>query len=87
LLWETFDCVLMDIQMPGLDGTDVTRLIRRRALPEIDPDIPIIALTAYALSGDRERFLAHGMNGYLAKPVSIADLSAALSQIVPAKDA
>jgi len=84
---ETFDCVLMDIQMPGLDGTDVTRLIRRRALPEIDPDIPIIALTAYALSGDRERFLAHGMNGYLAKPVSIADLSAALSQIVPAKDA
>jgi FOG: CheY-like receiver len=71
---EAFDCVLMDIQMPGLDGTDVTRLIRKRALPGIDPEIPIIALTAYALSGDRERFLAQGMNGYLAKPVSIADL-------------
>lgn len=82
---ETFDCVLMDIQMPGLDGSDVTRLIRKRALPGIDPDIPIIALTAYALSGDRERFLAQGMNGYLAKPVSIADLSTALSLIVPVR--
>jgi PAS domain S-box-containing protein len=78
-----FDCVLMDIQMPGLDGTDVTRLIRNHALPEIDPHIPIIALTAYALSGDREKFLAQGMDGYLSKPVSLADLSAVLCTIVP----
>ena len=82
-----FDCVLMDIQMPGLDGTDVTRLIRNRALPEIDPNIPIIALTAYALSGDREKFLAQGMNDYLSKPVSMAELSAALCRIVPRGDA
>lgn len=83
---ETFDCVLMDIQMPGLDGTEVTRLIRNRALPEIDPNIPIIALTAYALSGDRERFLNEGMTGYLSKPVSIADLAAILSEVVRDSD-
>ena len=82
---EAFDCVLMDIQMPGLDGTDVTRMIRDRVLPGIDPHIPIIALTAYALSGDRERFLETGMNGYLSKPVSMAGLSAALSDILPAE--
>jgi PAS domain S-box-containing protein len=80
---ESFDCVLMDIQMPGLDGTEVTRLIRRQAHPEIDPRIPIIALTAYALSGDREKFLAQGMTAYLSKPVSMADLSAVLSEVVP----
>ena len=83
---ESFDCVLMDIQMPGLDGTEVTRLIRRQAHPEIDPRIPIIALTAYALSGDREKFLAQGMTAYLSKPVSIADLSAVLSEVVPRAD-
>ncbi len=80
---ERFDCVLMDIQMPGLDGVEVTRRIRDRVIPEIDPDIHIIALTAYALSGDREKFLAQGMDNYLAKPVSIAELSAALCQVVP----
>jgi len=80
---EHFDCVLMDIQMPGLDGTEVTRLIRNQALVEVDPHIPIIALTAYALAGDRERFLAMGMNDYLSKPVSISELAAVLSQITP----
>jgi PAS domain S-box-containing protein len=80
---ERFDCVLMDIQMPGLDGTEVTRLIRGRALPGVDAHIPVIALTAYALSGDRERFLGMGMNGYLSKPVSMASLSAALNDVVP----
>jgi PAS domain S-box-containing protein len=83
---KSFDCVLMDIQMPGLDGTEVTRLIRRQAHPEIDPRIPIIALTAYALSGDREKFLAQGMTAYLSKPVSMADLSAVLCEVVPRAD-
>jgi PAS domain S-box-containing protein len=80
---EVFDCVLMDIQMPGLDGTEVTQLIRNRTYTEIDPDIPIIALTAYALSGDREKFLDKGMTDYLSKPVSIAELAAVLNTIKP----
>jgi PAS domain S-box-containing protein len=80
---EHFDCVLMDIQMPGLDGTEVTELIRNQTYAEIDPHIPIIALTAYALSGDRERFLSQGMTDYLPKPVSVAELAAVLSRISP----
>ncbi len=75
---EGFDCVLMDIQMPGLDGVEVTRRIRANTIAGIDPKIHIIALTAYALAGDREKFLAQGMDNYLSKPVSMAGLSAAL---------
>ncbi len=82
---ESFDCVLMDIQMPGLDGTEVTRLVRNQAYAEIDPQIPIIALTAYALSGDREKFLSLGMTDYLSKPVSVAELATVLSKINPSQ--
>lgn len=80
---EQFDCVLMDIQMPNMDGTEATQLIRNHTLPEIDPNIPIIALTAYALSGDREKFLAMGMTDYLSKPVSITDIATVLAKIGP----
>jgi len=78
---EKFDCVFMDIQMPKMDGTKATRLIRSQTFQEIDPHIPIIALTANALSGDREKFLAMGMTAYLSKPVSIADIAAVLTTI------
>jgi len=75
-----FDCVLMDIQMPEMDGVEATQLIR--TAPELahTAQIPIIALTAYAMSGDRERFLAAGLDGHVPKPVELAALQQALRE-------
>lgn len=64
------DLVLMDIQLPDLDG--VTALGRLRAAPETAA-IPVIALTAFAMRADQERFRAAGFDGYLVKPISIKD--------------
>ncbi|MFW5734470.1 MAG: response regulator, partial [Oceanidesulfovibrio sp.] len=71
---ERVDLVLMDIQMPVLDGLEVTRRIRRGDVPGLDPRIPIVALTAYAMAGDRKSFLQADMDDYLAKPVDVNDL-------------
>jgi two-component system sensor histidine kinase EvgS len=68
------DCILMDIQMPVMDGIEATRIIRESAALGPKKDVPIIALTAYAMDGDKEKFLAAGMNGYAAKPVTIENL-------------
>jgi PAS domain S-box-containing protein len=75
-----YAAVLMDCQMPGLDGYETTRRIRAGALPGIDARVPIIALTAYALAGDRARCLAAGMEDHLAKPLRPAELAAALAR-------
>ncbi len=79
-----FDCVLMDIQMPEMDGIEATRRIRtlyRSLKPGEDSTgrgIPIIALTAFAMEGDREEFLKAGLDGYVTKPVNLADLARAV---------
>jgi len=80
---EPFDCILMDIRMPVLDGLETTRRIRSSGQPF--SDIPIIALTAYAMSGDRETFLKSGMDSYLAKPVDADELRVVLEQINPSR--
>ncbi len=71
---ERFDLVLMDVQMPVMDGVEATRAIRNGAAGGDKRNIPIIALTSYAMAGDKEKFLEAGMNEYVAKPVSIEDL-------------
>ncbi|GAB3111463.1 response regulator [Aestuariicella hydrocarbonica] len=73
----TFDAILMDMEMPCVDGYEATRRIRAG---NICPDIPIIAMTAHALQGDRERCLATGMDDYITKPVSPQKLYRTLAQ-------
>ncbi|MFW6323491.1 MAG: PAS domain S-box protein [Desulfovibrionales bacterium] len=73
-----FDLVLMDIQMPEIDGLEATRRIREDGSKTMNSSVPIIALTAYAMKGDRERFLASGMNDYVTKPVDFDFLAGAI---------
>ncbi|MGC8605581.1 MAG: response regulator, partial [Desulfomonilaceae bacterium] len=71
---ETFDVILMDVQMPGMDGLEATRAIRTRESLLGQPRIPIIAMTAYAMAGDRERCFEAGMDGYVSKPINTQEL-------------
>ncbi|THB69002.1 MAG: response regulator [Desulfovibrio sp.] len=81
-----YDLVLMDVQMPEMDGMEATAAIRADNSGDFDPQIPIIALTAHAMSGDRDRFLASGMNEYVAKPLSIDELGAAMDRVLSESD-
>lgn len=69
-----FDVVLMDVQMPVMDGLESVKAIRRGDAGEGNRDVPVIALTAHSMAGDRERFLKAGMDGYAAKPLDAAVL-------------
>ena len=80
---EPFDLILMDIQMPSMDGIEATRAIRRLALPD-QQAVPIIAMTAFAMQEDRDRCLAAGMNGHIAKPIDPAELSATVEALAEA---
>lgn len=80
---RSFDVIFMDWQMPGLDGLETTRAIRSREAQHDRQSIPIVAMTANALAGDRQTCLAAGMNDYLAKPIDPAELEAALNHWAP----
>ncbi len=71
---NAFDAVLMDMQMPELDGLSATRIIRTRENAETRPRVPIIAMTANAMDSDREQCLAAGMDDYVSKPIKAAQL-------------
>lgn len=79
------NCILMDVQMPVMNGVEATRIIRNS--PALGPkqNIPIIALTAYAMEGDKETFLAAGMNGYVAKPATLEEMTKAMQEAMSEK--
>jgi len=77
-----FDLILMDIQMPEMDGVEATQHIRFKDRFEAKRDIPIIAMTAYAMSGNRETFLAAGMNDYISKPVDSKALVEVIERVL-----
>ncbi|SDB02116.1 Response regulator receiver domain-containing protein [Desulfonatronum thiosulfatophilum] len=79
---QTIDCVLMDIQLPVMNGVESTEIIRAHDGTLYNPNVPIIAITAYAMPGDREKFLKAGMNDYLAKPVSIQEVEQAMQNLL-----
>jgi CheY-like chemotaxis protein/HPt (histidine-containing phosphotransfer) domain-containing protein len=78
-----YDLVLMDVQMPEMDGLEATRRIRDVGTGILDPKVPVIALTAHAMQGDREKCLEAGMNGYVSKPISSKALLEVLDKWLP----
>jgi two-component system, sensor histidine kinase and response regulator len=80
---QAFDIVLMDVQMPTMDGFEATETIRTRELKS-GSHVPIIAMTAFAMTGDRERCTAAGMDGYISKPIHARELLAAVERVSPA---
>lgn len=75
-----YSLVLMDVQMPGMDGMEATRRIRDPRTGALNPRMPIVALTAHAMAGDRQKCLDAGMDDYLSKPIRLDELSAVMSR-------
>lgn len=74
-----YDLVFMDVQMPEMDGIEATKRVRQ--LPGPASEVPIIALTAFAMAGDEERFLAAGMDGYVTKPIDWKELARTIREL------
>nr|WP_287411553.1 response regulator [Pseudodesulfovibrio sp.] len=82
---RSFDAVFMDIQMPDMDGVQATEIIRNsKPGSALNPYVPIIAMTAHAMVGDREMFLSSGMTDYIAKPVNLDEVEQVLSRLFQA---
>jgi len=82
---HTFDLILMDIQMPEMDGVEATQHIRFKDRFEAKRNIPIIAMTAYAMAGDREKFLAAGIDDYISKPIDIKELVVLIEKVLDSR--
>lgn len=83
LHWQNaYDFILMDIQMPEMDGFQATRIIRQQEQTKGTTPVPIVAMTAYAMKGDRERCLEAGMDEYVSKPISQEKLMAAMARVL-----
>ncbi len=78
---QPFDLVLMDVQMPEMDGFEATALLREHEQPS-GAHVPVIALTAHAMKGDRELCFARGMDGYVTKPINVSELQRAIEGLV-----
>lgn len=85
LAQKPYDLVLMDVQMPLMDGVTATRHIREKTTAVLNPHIPIIALTAHAMQGDKEKYLGLGMNDYVAKPISPRQLAETIDRWLPSR--
>jgi len=83
---EGFDMVFMDIRMPIMDGVKATRAIRNAEAGERARNIFIIALTAYAMAEDREKFIAEGMDDYISKPVNYEELDAVIVRLCASRN-
>lgn len=67
---ETYNLIIMDIELPGIDGVEATKRIKTKSRNKF---VPVIALTAFALKGDRDRFLKSGFDAYLSKPINVPE--------------
>jgi len=83
---EKLDLIIMDVQMPEMDGLEATTAIRAME-KQTGRHLPIVALTAHAMTGDRERCLTVGMDGYVSKPIDAEELLAMIERLLPAQPA